>query len=102
MTDYEMMFVIKPNVEKDTIDSFIDKLKDIIEKGSGVVLHHEDMGKRELATEREKFKEGYYFYLDFSADKSILDSINSISKLNEDILTSLLVKLDSIKVTPKG
>lgn len=102
MTDYEMMFVMKPDVEKDDISSFLDKIKDIIEKGSGVVLHHEDMGKRELATELNKYKEAYYFYLDFSADKSILDSINGLIKINEGVLTTLLVKLDSIKVTPKA
>jgi len=97
-----MMFVMKPEVDKETIDAFLDKIKDLIEKGSGVVLHHEDIGKRELATEINKCKEAYYFYLDFSADKAILDNIQGQVKINEGILTTLLVKLDSIKVTPKA
>ncbi len=102
MTDYEMMFVVKSSMEQEQIDELIGKVTDTIEKGSGVVLHLEKMGKRDLASEFNKNNQGYYFYFDFSADKSILDNIAAMVKINEDIITTLLVKLDSIKVTPKS
>ena len=97
-----MMFIVKTAIEQEKIDELIGKITETIEKGNGVVLHLEKMGKRDLASEFSKNTQGYYFYFDFSADNEILDKIATMVKINEDIITTLLVKLNSIKVTPKA
>ena len=60
MRSYEIMFIVNPNVPEEEIDKINSQLEGIITSGGGTVGKIEKMGKRRLAYDVDKHREGYY------------------------------------------
>ena len=71
MKNYETMFIVKPTLTQEEINSKIEFFKDSIIKNGGEIETCLDMGMRNLAYEIEKQKRGYYFVVYFKSDSKI-------------------------------
>ncbi len=92
--EYETIFVTKPDVSDDRFGNILKDVKKILSEKKGVVLAEQNWGKKTLAYEIEKFKEGIYYYLKFSTP--ISQTPNDLSlffRHNDSILRYLTVKL---------
>src|SRR5262249_10497926 len=78
----------------DQLKGLQDKLKDIIEKAQGHVLHHVDWGKRRLAYRVEKFQQAQYLYLQYLDRGVSVAEIERILKYDDRVLKFLTVKLE--------
>ena len=61
MNKYESVVIIDPAVEEDKVKELSQKFTDII-NNDGKVEKVEDLGKKKLAYEVKKNKEGYYVH----------------------------------------
>ncbi len=93
MREYETIYVVKPDLPGDQIKSIQEKLKDIIGKASGHILHHVDWGKRRLAYRVEKFNQAQYLYLQYLDQGASVAEIERILKNDDRILKFLTVKV---------
>lgn len=91
MNRYETIFVMKPEVDEETIQSLIEKIKDIIEK-KGSVENVDEWGKRKLAYEVKGYNEGHYVLLNFTAESSIPAELERFYKITEGIIRHIIVK----------
>jgi small subunit ribosomal protein S6 len=93
---YESMFILHPNIigKEDKIAENIEKVKEFITKKNGEILEVKEWGKRRLAYEIEHLKEGYYVIIYFTFDAQHLSSLENFYKLNENIIRSIIIKLD--------
>ena len=60
MRNYEIMFIVNPNAADDEIDKINAQLETVITAAGGQIQKVEKMGKRRLAYEVDRFREGYY------------------------------------------
>ena len=58
MNKYEIMFIVKPDLEEANIKSVVDSMKTLVEEKNAKVLEVKEMGQRELAYEINKYKMG--------------------------------------------
>ena len=65
---------------------------DSITKNSGNVKKEESWGKRQLAYPVKKFKEAYYYKVDFSAPSDTIQKLEAACKLNAGILRTMITK----------
>ncbi|MFO1464459.1 MAG: 30S ribosomal protein S6 [bacterium] len=93
MREYETIYVVKPDLPGDQVKTIQEKLKDIIEKSQGHVLHHVDWGKRRLAYRVEKFNQAQYLYLQYLDQGASVAEIERILKYDDRILKFLTVKV---------
>ncbi len=63
---YELMLIVAPDVESSKIEELSVKITKIIEDGGGKVEKKDMWGKKNLAYEIEKFKEGFYIFYSLS------------------------------------
>ncbi len=92
MRAYETVFVLQPELEKEVNDSWIAKVKGAIE-AAGEIESVDEWGKRKLAYEIDKkYTEGYYVVIQFKAEKSVLDSLDYLFKINDEFIRSIIVK----------
>ena len=61
MRTYEIMYVVRPNIEEDAKKAVVERFNGILASEGSEVLEEKDWGKRRLAYEIEDFKEGFYF-----------------------------------------
>ena len=94
MKNYELMFILKPNLTEEDRKKTIDIIKNIIVEGGGEITREEDWGKRTLAYEIQKFTEGFYILLNFSAPPNIPLDLETRMRHTETILRWLIIKLD--------
>ncbi len=89
---YEIMIVISPESDEETIDGVVSKCKDIIETREGNVIDVNKWGRRKLAYEVEDFTEGFYMLINFSGTSAIGEELERVLKLSEQVIRYLIVR----------
>ena len=67
MNKYELTLVVNAKIEDDERAAAVEKAKEIITRFGGTVTEVEDAGKKRLAYEIQKMKEGFYYFVQFDA-----------------------------------
>lgn len=92
MENYESIFIIKPDIKEEDVKGIIKVITDSVTKNSGAVKKEEVWGKRQLAYPVKKFKEGFYYKLEFTAPTSSIVKLEEAYRLNDDILRTMITR----------
>jgi small subunit ribosomal protein S6 len=94
MRRYEMVYIINPNLDTESLNEVIAKFTDIITKLKGSVLKVHEWGKRKLAYDVKKFDKGYYVMCDFCGGPHTVNELERNLKLDDRVLKYITVKID--------
>jgi len=92
MTKYEAMFIVKPDLEEDAYEAVSTKFEELIETTGGEVTNVNLMGRRKLAYEVKKFREGFYVLLNYTAKPAVTAELERNFKISDEIIRYLIVK----------
>ncbi len=95
MRKYEIMFIVRPDLEEKTIKETADNMKKIFTDMKVKTIDLKEMGQKELAYEVKKYKTGYYFLITLETDNA--DSVKEfdrIALISEDVIRHLIVKVE--------
>ncbi|NGX63605.1 MAG: 30S ribosomal protein S6 [Candidatus Anoxychlamydiales bacterium] len=93
---YEGMYIINSNLSEDARNKALEKITKAIEEKKGEIHKTHDMGKRKLAYEIDKKREGYYYLIYFSIDSAAVKDLWAEYLLHEDIIRFMTAKADSV------
>ena len=65
---YETMYILRPDIAEDEVTNHIDKYNKLLEEFGGTVLDSQMRGKRRLAYQIAKHREGIYVQLSHQGD----------------------------------
>ena len=94
MSKYELCVVISAKVEDDERNATLDKVKELIERFNGTISDIDEWGKKRLAYEIQKMKEGYYYFIHFDAETTVPAEIESRIRIMDNVIRYLCVKQD--------
>lgn len=94
MTKYELAVVVSAKLEEEDRAKVLEKVKALIERFGGQITNVDDMGKKRLAYEIQKMKEGYYSFIQFDAETSAPAEIESRMRIMDGVIRYLCVKQD--------
>ena len=94
MNKYEIMFIVRPDMEEAEIKNTAEEMKKVLTDGKANMLEEKAMGQRELAYEIKKFKTGYYFLYVVEANAETVKEFDRIVRINESLLRHLIVKVE--------
>ena len=92
MRKYEVMYIIRTEIEEELLQSTIEKFKGVITNGAGVIEKHDILGKRRLAYEINKHRDGYYVLVKFQADAAVILELDRLLKISEEVIRFLITK----------
>jgi len=92
---YESTFIVDAHLSTEQIESTIKKYSELIEKNGGVVVQVDRWGKRRLAYEIAKKQYGYYVYIRFDAEGSLIKVLEREYKLDDRVIRYLTVTVHS-------
>lgn len=95
MNKYELALVVSAKIEDDARAAAVDKAKAIIEKAGGTVTDVEEWGKKRLAYEIQKMKEGYYYFIKFDGNSDSPAQIEANVRIMESVIRYLCVRQDA-------
>ncbi|GLX69672.1 small subunit ribosomal protein S6 [Paenibacillus catalpae] len=91
MRKYEVMYIIRPDVEQENVQAIVDKFSGIINNG-GEVTKQDVIGKRRLAYEINKIRDGYYVLVHFNANNEVVNELDRIMKITDEVIRFLIVR----------
>lgn len=94
MRNYEIMFIVNPNTPEDEIDKINTQLEGVIKSAGGQVGKIEKMGKRRLAYELEKSREGFYVLFSIAANGDIIRECERRLRVTDPVMKYLTVRVD--------
>lgn len=91
MKRYEVIAIVKTDVPEEDLTAIMDRSSNIITERKGVIAKAEKWGKRRLAYEINKQKDGFYFFIDYAGDGSIVAEMERNFKIDDRILKFMTV-----------
>ena len=95
MNKYELAVVVSAKIEDEERAAVVDKCKALIERFGGTITNVDDWGKKRLAYEIQKMKEGFYYFIQFEAESSAPAEIESRIRIMVNVLRYLVVKIET-------
>ncbi|WP_028594537.1 30S ribosomal protein S6 [Paenibacillus assamensis] len=89
MRKYELMYIIRPDIEQDAVQAAVEKFQGVISNG-GEITKHDVMGKRRLAYEIKKFRDGHYVLVNFTAEPAVVAELDRQLKISDDVIRHLV------------
>ncbi|MFC1517029.1 30S ribosomal protein S6 [Candidatus Margulisiibacteriota bacterium] len=101
MDGYELLYVLRPDLEEDKLEALKEKVKKALTGKGAKIIDEENLGQRELATPIDKITKGHYERLEFEASGEAIKEMKKVLGINDAVLREMCVKLKSIRNKPK-
>ena len=93
MNKYESVIIINPNIEENGIKSLIEKFSNII-NSDGKVAEAQEPGKKKLAYDINKQKEGYYVVFTFEANPKLIAELERNYRITDEVMKFIVIRKD--------
>ncbi|MBM7552187.1 30S ribosomal protein S6 [Thalassobacillus pellis] len=94
MRDYEIMYIIRPNIEEEAKASLVERFSGILTDNGAEVEKVEELGKRRLAYEINDYRDGIYVTINFKGDREAINEFDRQAKFSDDIIRHIAVRED--------
>ncbi len=91
---YEIMFIVRPDVEEADLDKLIEGFQKNVTDGGGEIRSTEKMGRRRLAYTVRKFNDGFYVLLTINAAGELIKEIERRLRVSEQVIKFITVRMD--------
>ena len=92
MNKYELAVVVNAKIEDDARTATIEKVKEYITRFGGTITNVDEWGKKRLAYEIQKMREGYYYFIQFESDSSCPAEVETSVRIMENVIRFLCVR----------
>lgn len=93
MNKYESIIIINPRVDEEGVKELVQKFTDLINT-DGKVEKADELGKRRLAYEVQKNKEGYYVVFYFEANPNLISELERIYRITDEVIKFMTIKVE--------
>ena len=95
MNKYEIMFIVRPDVDEDTRKKSVKALENAITSNKATITLSKELGQKEFAYEIKKFKSGYYYLynVESNGDASVKE-FDRVARIDENIVRHLILNIE--------
>ena len=94
MNKYELALVVNAKIEDDARAAVVEKAKDYITHLGGTITNVDEWGKKRLAYEIQKMREGFYYFIQFDANADVPAQLEENVRIMDNVLRFLCVRAD--------
>lgn len=94
MNKYELALVVNAKIEDEERAGVVEKAKEYITRFGGTINNVDEWGKKRLAYEIQKMREGFYYFIQFDADAEVPAQVEQHIRIMDNLLRFLCVKKD--------
>ena len=88
---YETVYIVRANLDEDAVDKTVASVEEYIKSNGGSIVSTDKKGRRRLAYDIDKMRDGYYVITVFKGKSESIAAIKRMMSLSEDIVKSLIV-----------
>ena len=94
MRTYELMFIVRPELEDEALDALVERVQQVMTDNGGQAEKVDRMGRRRLAYPIKKHRDGHYVLIQAGLERLAMTELERNLKLSDDVIRHLLVRLD--------
>lgn len=98
---YEMMYILRPDMGEEQVDQAIAKYENLLRENGGEQIEIQHRGKRRLAYEIKRQREGIYIQMNYKAPASHVAPVERAMRFGEEVIRYLTLKQEERKATPE-
>ena len=91
MNSYEVLYIVKPDMEEEARAALISKFSELVTHNGGEVENVDEWGSRKLAYAINYITEGYYVLMNFKAKSDFPAELDRLMRINENIMRNMIV-----------
>ena len=91
MNKYESVIIINPNVVEEAVKGLVEKFTTLINT-DGKVEKVDNLGKKKLAYEVKKNKEGIYVVIYFEAEPTLIAELERNYRITDEVIKFIVIK----------
>ena len=95
MNKYELAVVVNAKIEDDARLATIERVQKYVTRFGGTITNVDEWGKKKLAYEIQKMREGYYYFISFEAEASAPAEIEGRLRIMDNVIRFLVVKQEA-------
>lgn len=88
---YEVLYIVRPNLDEEAVDRTVATVEEHMKTLGCNIESTEKKGRRRLAYEVKKMRDGYYVLTLFTAPPATITPLNRYLVLNEDLIRHIVV-----------
>ncbi len=86
MPSYDLVYIVRPDLETEAITSIMERANQRLVDQGATVEHTEAWGRRRMAYPIQRYREGYYVFTRFAAPGDRIPEIRHGLKIVENVL----------------
>ncbi|MBE3559465.1 MAG: 30S ribosomal protein S6 [Ktedonobacteraceae bacterium] len=94
MRDYELGFILQPEVSEEETRTILDRIEQIVAQHGGQIVRVNHWGRRRLAYPIERHRDGIYIFIDMILTPETVSEIERTLKVSETILRHMMRRRD--------
>ena len=94
MNNYETVFILTPVLSDAQMKEAVEKFKNLLTEQGAEIVNEENWGLRKLAYPIDKKTTGFYTFLEFNANPSIVDKLEVNFRRDERVIRFLTIRQD--------
>ena len=95
MNKYELALVVNAKIEDDARVATVEKVKEYITRFGGTITNVDEWGKKRLAYDIQKMKEGFYYFIKFESDSDCPGELEQRVRIMENVIRYLCIRQDA-------
>jgi len=93
VSQYEITYIVRPLLEDPVVDEVAAHFAEVAKQNGGEDIGAERIGKKRLAYEIQKLREGHYVCMKFKGGAACADEIMRQMRLHENVLRALVIRV---------
>ena len=95
MSKYELALVVNAKIEDEAREAVVEKAKNYVTRYGGTITEVEEWGKKKLAYEVQKMREGFYYFIQFEAEPTCPAEVERHVRIMDNVMRYLVVKKEA-------
>ena len=94
MNQYETVFILTPVLSDDQMKEAVAKFTKVLTDNGAEILNEETWGLKKMAYAIQKKSTGFYCLVEFKAEPTVIDTLETAFRRDEKVIRYMTVKLD--------
>ncbi|HLR64441.1 MAG TPA: 30S ribosomal protein S6 [Pseudogracilibacillus sp.] len=94
MRDYEIMYIVRPDIEEEARQALIERFNTILTDNGATIDKVDEIGSRRLAYEINDYRDGYYVVINFNSDDKAVNEFDRLAKFSDDIIRHMAIRAE--------
>lgn len=97
---YETMYILRSDLGEEQLEQAIAKYQNLIQEQGAENIEIQHRGKRRLAYEINRQREGVYVQMNYQAPGKVIAPLERAMRLSEDVIRYLTIKQEVAEESP--